>query len=261
MFNSRIKIINSINESIEKADKLIYDTLPCLSRKGTEKDKPVSDAALKAMKAIPAEFKEQKKALADYRGRFKWNLFAKVYLAIADYFQRIKMNSMEKMLNDHLSALEKMKKMDAFTEKLQIAQPLIDSDDWGTITIAGKTYKDAVILPSDAERKNRVSDWNWKTADVHHAPGVSINAVDTYIFNQMPGETIDVVILSTGRGHGGKRENDGPGVLQIQEDVEAHFKSKGIKEVHILKTAAACEKYNELVREEKRVAALIHTTC
>lgn len=140
-----------------------------------------------------------------------------------------------------------------------IAPPKIISDDWGRISVEfnGKLqeFKDAVLLP------NEVKDWrwDWKNPSMQHRPGIRIEDIEHFIMSSSVKP--DVVILSRGRGHGGLKENPGPGVLEVDSSIVSYIKSQGISEVHILKTAAAIEKYNDLVNRVKKVAALIHTTC
>lgn len=152
-------------------------------------------------------------------------------------------------------------------------QPKVISDAWGTITLAvnGKeaTYKDVVILPSDSKGNQVALEWNWKwekddkdqSYGMSHQPGIRIKDVEHYILSHPGSVKPDVIILSQGRGHGGQRENPGPGILAVESDVQEYLTGKGI-EVHILKTGPALEKYQQLIAEgKKRVAALIHTTC
>lgn len=146
--------------------------------------------------------------------------------------------------------------------------PEIISDQWGEIVLhlngKNKKFKDAVILPADLNGKQLAEEWNWKWekegSGMSHNPGIRMKDIEHYILSRKDILKPDVIILSQGRGHGGKRDNNGPGILKVEEDVPAKLKEKGF-EVHILKTLPAIEKYNELIRQGKKVAALIHTTC
>jgi hypothetical protein len=153
------------------------------------------------------------------------------------------------------------------------SQPILISDDWGEIILEvngeEKKFKDVVILPSDIAGQQIALEWNWRwqtneqgqSVGMSHQPGIRIIDIEHYILSREDIEKPDVIILSQGRGHGGQRENLGPGILQVETDVESYLIEKGF-EVYILKTAAALEKYQQLVREgKKRVAALIHTSC
>lgn len=159
----------------------------------------------------------------------------------------------------------KAKKLSPLGKAEPMGPPEIISDDWGAITLKinglSKNFKDVIILPSDDQQ--HAEEWNWKWDKEHpmrHHPGVRIKDVEHLIFSKAPKP--DVIILSQGRGHGGKRTNPGPGILEITPDVEKYINSQGISEVYMLKTDVAIEKYKEMRNQgQKRIAALIHTTC
>lgn len=153
-------------------------------------------------------------------------------------------------------------------------QPEIVSDGWGTITLKvngeEKTFKDVIILPSDGDQIAKEWDWAWSSPSMRHKPGIrEIDILNLILPEERTNSDVshearikpDVIILSQGRGHGGQRDNRGPGILEVGPNVPTYIKNQGI-EVHILKTAAAIDKYNELRNEgKKHIAALIHTTC
>jgi len=152
-----------------------------------------------------------------------------------------------------------------YSKSIEAKQAEIISDEWGTITLKLngliKHFKDVVILPS--RDRQIAEEWNWrwnKEEPMHHHPGIRVKDVQHLIFskNLKP----DVVILSQGRGHGGQRDNLGPGILEVAPDVMEYIKGQGVSEIYILKTLAAIEKYNEIRNQgQKHIAALIHTTC
>ena len=141
-------------------------------------------------------------------------------------------------------------------------QPEIVSNGWGTITLkvngVEKKFKDVIILPLDGEKG--AEEWNWDLTGMRHKPGISIMDIEKFILSKISNP--DVIILTEGRGHGGQLDNKGPGALEVAQETRNHnFKDQGI-EIYILKTAAAIAKYNEIRSEgNKRIAALIHTTC
>jgi len=139
-------------------------------------------------------------------------------------------------------------------------QPQIVSDDWGKISLRingqNRDFKDVVISPRDAEEWR----WDWSAPSMSHRPGIRVADLDRFILSIRP--LPDVVILSQGRGHGGKKENPGPGILKIDPSLNTYLKSKGVAEVHILKTAAAIDLYRQISNKgNKKIAALIHSTC
>ena len=140
-------------------------------------------------------------------------------------------------------------------------QPVIISDDWGQIAIEvngiSLAMRDAVITPNSAVNW----DWNWESQNqMRHHPGIRRIDIDRFILSSQP--VPDAVILSQGRGPGGGKENPGPGILEVNPDLRSYLLSRGVKEVHILKTAPAIKRYRELCSQGgKRVAAMIHTTC
>lgn len=143
--------------------------------------------------------------------------------------------------------------------KMDPIQPKIIANGWGEIDIStsGKIerFKDVVLLPTVAKEWN----WGWKSDPMHHHPGIRKSDIDQYIFSSL---IPDVLILSQGRGHGGGLDNPGPGILEIEAGLQTYLKQKGVKEIHILKTAAAIQKYADLsALGTKSIAAMIHTTC
>jgi hypothetical protein len=131
-----------------------------------------------------------------------------------------------------------------------LSPPSIDGDGWGEIFVKSEgkriQFRDVVLLPE------RALPWDWKWSGdggMDHSPGVRENDLDHYILSCAP--LPHTVILSTGRS----------GVLQVDPKRKQYLLSRGIKEVYILETAEAIEKYRELCAQGLRVAALIHTTC
>lgn len=150
------------------------------------------------------------------------------------------------------------------SKKQPSTQPEIISDDWGRIIVKmngdTRTFKDVIILPSEAKPMTQEWNWKWDKDDgMHHHPGIRIKDVEELILSKVPKP--DVIILSLGRGYGGKRDNPGEGVLEVVPELKKYLEDQEI-EVHILKTVKAIEKYNEIrVQGNKTIAALIHTTC
>lgn len=131
-------------------------------------------------------------------------------------------------------------------------QPIICKNDWRWIDVemdtnSTKYLGDVILLPGSVQKW----DWQWSGSSfkdqMHHLPGIRQLDLDQLILPSEP----DVVILSKGRDS----------KLNIHKDVRSYMRKKGI-ELHVLKTEDAITKYNALCAEgNKRVAALIHTTC
>ena len=112
---------------------------------------------------------------------------------------------------------------------------MIDSYGFGRIVIDGESYSsDVVIYP------NRV-DGNWWRKEGH-----SLHIED---LSEIVEESPEVLVLGTGD----------PGLLKVRPEADALLRSKGI-ELIAEPTKRACERYNELSKTKKVIAAL-HLTC
>ena len=160
---------------------------------------------------------------------------------------------------------EKVKPVTPVLHSTVSKRPEIESDGWGEIIVGmeGKThtFKDVIILSSEDQQIAAKWNWAWSSEAMHHKPGIRICDIDQLILANIPKP--DVIILTQGRGHGRGRENPGPGELNVAPKVYDYIKQIGVKEVYILKTAAAIDKYKEICfqGDRKSIAALIHTTC
>jgi len=111
----------------------------------------------------------------------------------------------------------------------------IDSFNFGTITIEGRTFTTDVIVFPD-----RVND-DWRREE-EHRPQISE-------FADIVKAAPDVLIIGTGYA----------GVMSIPDQIRNYLTSKGI-DVRVDKTARAIELYNAL-REKENVVAALHVTC
>ena len=115
-------------------------------------------------------------------------------------------------------------------------QPRIDYYDFGVMIVSGKEYRsDLIITPSRI-----VSDW-WRL-EGHR---LQIPDVRDYIL-----EDVDCVVIGTGYD----------GLMRVDKEVIEEFRKRG-REVYVLKTREAVDKYNELVSKGKKVLAFFHLTC
>jgi hypothetical protein len=120
--------------------------------------------------------------------------------------------------------------------------PVITSFKWGEIIISqdGKsnTYKDAKVWTSKSK------EWKWAESKTRHSPGIQIPALDEFI------DDVDIVILSRGVLL----------ELQIPQETIDYVKSKN-KECITGQTEDMVKTYNELVKKNKKVGSLFHSTC
>ncbi|MFP4614202.1 MAG: MTH938/NDUFAF3 family protein [Spirochaetaceae bacterium] len=117
--------------------------------------------------------------------------------------------------------------------------PRILESRWGRVEVDGfGTFKDVRLWPGGA------AEWNWKTTGTAHKPGIQIADVA-----DLPATGAEVVLLTRGRA----------GALGVKQETVDWLENQGL-EVRVLDTTAAIEEYNRL-RESRRVAAVIHSTC
>jgi hypothetical protein len=112
---------------------------------------------------------------------------------------------------------------------------MIDNYSFGSITINGKEYHSDVIIYPDTVN----SSW-WREK------GHFLQVVDLEEIVEFKPE---ILIVGTGNG----------GAMKIASDVEEYLKSRSIQLI-AFKTEMACQKFNELAKEKRAVAAL-HLTC
>lgn len=118
--------------------------------------------------------------------------------------------------------------------------PEITDLDWGRTEVAGHgTFKDVKLWPGGARA------WDWAETGTHHSPGIQPADVEE-LLEAGP----QVVILSRGQQTR----------LNVTDDTIVAIEEHGAA-AEVLPTAAAVERYNELVRDGHAVAALIHSTC
>lgn len=124
--------------------------------------------------------------------------------------------------------------------------PTIASDGWGEILITTVNntikYRDCKLFPGGS------SKWDWNLTDTHHKPG--IQKEDLIDSNTEKHLKDSIVLLSQGRD----------GVLEITPELIEYLKENNI-EYFCDKTDKIIRLYNILVKSNKKVIALIHTTC
>jgi len=119
----------------------------------------------------------------------------------------------------------------------------IESFEWGRFVINGEVHsedgegvgKDICIIDGE------VTPW-----DARHGHRLNPNMVDCVF-----GAGIDILVIGIGVY----------GRIKVRDKTLKKVKAEGVNEVVIEKTPEACQIYNRLFREGKRVALLAHGTC
>jgi hypothetical protein len=112
---------------------------------------------------------------------------------------------------------------------------MIDSYDFGRVTIDGKRYStDLLVFPDKIKT-------GWQRKEGH-----SLQTQDlTEVLKTKP----DVLVVGTGYS----------GMMDVPPETRAHIESEGI-ELVIQKTSEACKTFNNIV-ESRTVVAALHLTC
>jgi hypothetical protein len=126
---------------------------------------------------------------------------------------------------------------------------MITNCEYGVITVNDDTkglvsYKDCKLCYNN--NKTESKKWDWSVTNTHHNPGIQIN--DLYDIEQNIQGAI--VLLSSGYDD----------CLKVTPELISHFKSNNM-EYKVAKTEEIVKWYNELIKLNKKVVALIHTTC
>ncbi len=118
--------------------------------------------------------------------------------------------------------------------------PQIKHVSWGRLEVEGKAepYKDAKLFPGGSR------EWNWRETGTEHSSGIQTADVQELLNH---GAT--VVVLSRGMKQ----------CLNVPRETLDFLKERQIP-VHVLPTAEAAERYNQLAEKEP-VGGLFHTTC
>ncbi len=112
---------------------------------------------------------------------------------------------------------------------------MIDSYDFGRVTVDGKRYSTDLLMFPDKIKAG------WRRTEGH-----SLQIQDlTEVLEAKP----EVLVVGTGYS----------GMMNVPPETRAHIESEGI-ELVIQKTAEACQTFNRLV-ESRTVVAALHLTC
>ena len=112
----------------------------------------------------------------------------------------------------------------------------IDAYTFGRIRVGGKSYgSDLILFPGRVEE-------NWWRKQGHLLQIEDLSGLAATPF--------DILLIGTG-AHG---------AMQVAEETETWLSKKGIL-WEVYPTGKACDRYNRLVNEGKRVVAAFHLTC
>jgi hypothetical protein len=118
--------------------------------------------------------------------------------------------------------------------------PRVLSHIWGKLDIDGLgKHGDAKLWPGGGR------EWDWTETGTHHQPGIQPADLEELLTREP-----DVVVLSRGREL----------MLEASPETLTLLRTHGI-DVIFEETSVAISKYNDLVAGNRRVAALIHSTC
>ena len=117
---------------------------------------------------------------------------------------------------------------------------LITEISWGRMVVEGVGEgKDFKLWPGGGRA------WDWGETGTHHVPGIQPADVQELLEN-----SCQTIVLSQGMLRR----------LQTCQETLDLLESHGIA-VHVAETSEAVEIYNGLVRREKAVGGLFHSTC
>jgi hypothetical protein len=118
--------------------------------------------------------------------------------------------------------------------------PGVLSHTWGELDIDGLgKHVDAKLWPGGGR------EWDWTETGTHHQPGIQPADLEEVLTREL-----DVIVLSRGREL----------MLEACPESLTLLSAHGI-DVIFEETSVAISKYNDLVAGNRRVAALIHSTC
>lgn len=119
--------------------------------------------------------------------------------------------------------------------------PYINSTQFGEITIDNKKYQQVLIIEDEVEER--------KYKKLKELFGTS-HKIGDWEIEKLLGNKPEIIIVGTGQN----------GALEVDEDTAKKLKTND-SELIIVKTPEAIEIYNQKTKENKKVNALMHTTC
>ncbi|MBW2992635.1 hypothetical protein KY345_05450 [Candidatus Woesearchaeota archaeon] len=112
---------------------------------------------------------------------------------------------------------------------------MIDSYTFGTFIIDGKKFDSNVKIIQDKASKYRYFE--------NHI-------IELNDFVDLVDKKPEYIIIGTGAS----------GVVNVPDEIKEYIEKAGIKLI-IEKTGDACNTYNDLIKKNKKVCALMHNTC
>lgn len=119
--------------------------------------------------------------------------------------------------------------------------PKIDFVEWGEIWVDGKQYHQVLIVGKKVFERD--------SEKLHQLFGTT-HKIGDWEEKMLLGGKPEVIIIGNGWD----------GAMEISSKLKVKSEKLGIT-LKILRTPEAVEEYNQLVKEGKKVNALIHTTC
>jgi len=119
--------------------------------------------------------------------------------------------------------------------------PKIEKVSWGKVKVDSKTYHQVLII--NDEVLERESD------KLHNLFGTT-HRIGDWEKEKLLSANPEIILIATGWS----------GLVKIDEEFKNKLKEKEI-ELQTVLTPKVVERYNQLIKEGKRVNALIHTTC
>ena len=119
--------------------------------------------------------------------------------------------------------------------------PYINSTTFGSITIDGKKYEQVLIVGDQVKERDYL-----KLKDIH----TTSHVVGEWELAELLSNQPEIILIGNGQD----------GILKVSAEVKDIIEKAGVILIVDL-TPGAIITYNVLVKDGKRVNALIHTTC
>jgi hypothetical protein len=112
---------------------------------------------------------------------------------------------------------------------------MIDNYKFGEFVVKGKAYKSNIILIGETVKPAR------------YLPGHELKIDD---FIPLIDSKPEYIIIGTGAY----------GAVEVPDEIIEHIEKHGIKTI-IEETGQACQTYNTMLKQGKKIAAFLHNTC